>query len=110
MSELDDLLKDDYGDDLSEGLVLDLEKVKKNITEFSSDKLCEIVVSNRYLNFNEEVAVLCMEELARRRQNGDIFTFESVIADKQKELPPLDAALPDLRSILGQLSNIVRNK
>lgn len=110
MNEFDELLKDDYGDDLSEGLTVDLEKVKKSVKEFSSEKLCDIIASNRYLNFNEEVTILCMMELAYRREGGDLFKFEEEIDNRQKELPPLDMSVPDLRSIMGQLSNIVRNK
>lgn len=110
MSEFDDIIADDY--DLADvgDVSVDIDKVKKNLPEFTSDKLCDIIVTNRYLNFNEEVTILCMEELSRRRQNGDSLLFESIIDEKQKELPPLDLEVPDLRSVLGQLTSVIKVK
>lgn len=81
---------------------LDLNLVKSNIPKFSSQKLCEMIVCDRYFGFNEQISVLCMEELSKRRLNGDKFLFEDYIDQASKELPPLEFKVPDLRSVLNQ--------
>jgi hypothetical protein len=83
-------------------VILDLEQVKKKIPEFSSAKLCEMIVCDRYFDFEKNIAVICMEELAKRRLDGDDFDFESHIDAAHAELPPLNFDMPDLRTILNQ--------
>jgi hypothetical protein len=52
-------------------------------------KLCEIIVANRYLGIMKDEAILCMQELARRRGLGDDFEFEKYIVALQEKLPKL---------------------
>jgi len=80
------------------------EEVKKKIPTFDSNKLCQIIVCDRYLNFNRELAVLAMEELSRRRQAGDAFNFESVIEKSLAELPQITTTPLDIRSLMGKMS------
>lgn len=82
---------------------LDVNLVKSKIPEYSSEKLCEMIVCDRYLGFNKEIALSCMEELSRRRIAGDSFPFEDYIENSEKDLPPLNFSLPDLRVLLSQL-------
>lgn len=83
-------------------ITLDLEEVKKKVPEFSSAKLCEMIVCDRYFGFGKNMAVICMEELASRRSAGDNFDFESYIDVAYSELPPLNFDMPDLRTVLNQ--------
>ena len=69
------------------------EDFKKNISNFNNEKLCEIIVANRYLGSMREEAILCMEELAKRRTNGDEFNFEIRIDELFKSLPKLNLDL-----------------
>lgn len=95
----------DDNEEIEEGFeFLDPEVLKKNIPTFESQKLCDMIVVDRYLGFNKEAALMCMEELAVRRTNGDAFDFESYIEEAQKEMPVLDFTIPDLRDILAQVS------
>jgi hypothetical protein len=94
-------------DEMPELIKLDMELVKKNIPDSSSEKLCEMIVCDRYLGFGDKVAPYCMEELAKRRINGDTFDFEDYIEKSQKELPVLDFNL-DLRTTLQQAINSVK--
>ena len=80
------------------------EDLKKNLGTFDSDKLCQIVVAYRYLNYNQELAVSAMTELGKRRAAGDNFDFESVIESSLAELPPLNFELPDLRTFITQVA------
>lgn len=87
-----------------EQVTLDVNLVKAKIPEHSSKKLCEMIVCDRYLGFNREIAILCMEELSNRRLAGDDFNFEDYIDQAMKELPPLDFSGGfDIRSMLSQV-------
>lgn len=88
----------------SESVSFDLEKIKKKIPSHSSKKLCEIIVSARYLGLNEELDILCMEELSKRRSFGDNFEFEDFIEKSSNELPPLKFTSDgfDIRQIIQQ--------
>lgn len=72
---------------------------KLNITTFSDFKLCEIIVSHRYLGVLKDEALVCMHELARRRKIGDDFDFENYIEIELKKLP-------SFKSDLNQISKI----
>lgn len=74
-----------------------IEELKNNITKFSNERLCEIIVSSRYLNIMKDEAIICMEELAKRRENGDNFDFENFIENEIKKLPNFNL---DLENIL----------
>lgn len=55
----------------------------------SSDKtLVSIIVSYRVLNINKSLAILAMEELKTREDNGSKFDYISEIDAKIKECPP----------------------
>jgi 3-oxoacyl-[acyl-carrier-protein] synthase III len=87
-----------------EEVKIDLDKIKMLIPTYSSEKLCEMIVADRYLGISSEVSVMCMEELANRRIAGDTFQFEKYIDETFKSLPVLNFAMPDLRAILTQLT------
>lgn len=82
---------------------LDINDLKDKIPTFDSQKLCEMIICHRYLGFNKDISLLCMNELSIRREAGDPFLFEDYISKSEKELPKLDFSLPDLREILSQL-------
>ena len=84
-----------------ENFEFDLDKTKLEIPNFTSEKLCEIIVCYRYLNLYKELNVLAMEELSKRRLNGDSFDFENYIDNSYKELPAIDLSIPDISSILS---------
>lgn len=101
--DLDDL--DDLPD-LDPDNTISADTVKTNMFGYDSKKLCHIIVSHRYLNMNKELAILAMEELSKRRQNGDDFNFEAFIEESINELPPLNFNMPDLRLLLSKISGI----
>ena len=78
-----------------------IEEFKVQATTASNEKLCEIVVVNRYLGLMKEEAVVCMEELATRRANGDTFEFEKQIDNVFNTLPKFKL---DMKKILNQAS------
>ena len=95
-----DLDADGEMEDLAE---LNIEEMKSKLPNFQIEKICEIIVCNRYFNFNHELTVYCMQELAKRRAAGDSFNFEEYIENSFKALPVLNVALPDLRTMLTQV-------
>lgn len=70
--------------------MIEVEQVKQNIRMYSSEKLTEMIVANRYLRILPEICLLAMEELSRRRSEGDAFLFEKHIAEGLASLPKLD--------------------
>ncbi|CAB4197019.1 hypothetical protein UFOVP1290_539 [uncultured Caudovirales phage] len=86
-----------------ENISLNLERVKKNIPSFSSEKLCEMIACERYFGFQPEIAVMCMEELSLRRINGDVFEFENYIESSLDQLPKIESKLPDIQSIIKNI-------
>jgi hypothetical protein len=79
------------------------ENVKNNIEEFNSKKLCQIIVCNRYLNTSKDLAIACMEQLSKRRAEGDDFDFESYIETSLSELPVLNFKISDIRDAMSKI-------
>lgn len=93
---------DDTGKDLkAEDILTEDQRIAK-LPEFSQEKICEIIVCNRYFGTHPKLAIACMEELANRRIAGDTFDFETYIDKSFKELPKLDFQMPELSSIMRQ--------
>lgn len=78
-----------------------LQEIKNNIPTFSSDKLCQFVICHRYLNYSKDLSILAMEELAKRRINGDNFDFESYIDKCLSELPAINITPIDVRLLFN---------
>lgn len=98
--EFDEFFNDDSP---IEDVKLDFDQIKENLPSYSNEKLCEMIVCDRYFGFGQKIDFLCMEELARRRIAGDKFNFEAYIDQSMKELPVLDFSItPDIRQILKQ--------
>lgn len=87
-------------EDIDDYTALSNEEMQKLIPSFTSDKLCSVIVCNRYFGSFKDMAVMCMEELAKRRVAGDDFDFESFIDNKLNSLPKLDFKIPDLGDVL----------
>lgn len=60
---------------------------QEKLSSFTMKKLCEIIVIDRYLGSLNKEAVMCMQELAKRRENGDMFDYELFIDNESKKLP-----------------------
>lgn len=88
-----------------EEVKLDIDKIKENVPQYSNEKLCEMIVCDRYFGFEHKISAICMEELAKRRANGDTFNFESYIDSFYNELPVLNFSTPDIRIVLQQAIN-----
>lgn len=81
-----------------------MNELETNIKQFTNEKLCEIVVSNRYLGVLREEAILCMGELATRRAQGDMFAYESKIDELLETLPKINI---DLKTMLKNSNRIL---
>lgn len=94
--DLDMELTDDYPDPNSDEL-------KDKVLTGSSEALCEIIVCDRYFGSYNKLAIACMEELGRRRANGEVFDFESYIDNSLKDFPKLDFKIPNITDALKQI-------
>jgi hypothetical protein len=52
-----------------------------------SDALAAHVVVYRALKINKDIAIACMKELAKRKEEGDDFDYETYIEEKLAEVP-----------------------
>jgi hypothetical protein len=106
---IDDEFEDlDDIDSFDEVINMDDDEVKKQLPEFSSIKLCDIIVCERYLGIGKDLVADCMEELAKRRIAGDPFNFEEYIDSSYKSLPQLDFSLLDLGNVLKQFGDSIK--
>tara|TARA_Y100000310_G_C20364424_1_gene660497 strand:+ start:14 stop:340 length:327 start_codon:yes stop_codon:yes gene_type:complete len=53
----------------------------------TSETLAAHVVLYRSLNMNKDIAIACMEELMKRKKNGDDFDFETHIDNEVAKVP-----------------------
>lgn len=60
----------------------------------TSEALCDIVIAYRYVGVLRDRALVCMQELAKRREAGDQFSFESYIEQELAKLPKFDLMAP----------------
>lgn len=91
-----------------EKVPFDIKIIKEKIPLYNSNKLCEMIVTARYLGLHPDLDIYCMEELASRRLNGDSFDFETHIDSISRELPVLDFSSNgfDIRQVLNQAMSI----
>ena len=80
------------------------EKIEDIITNSSSEVLASNVIAYRLIGYNKELTKLCMEELAKRRESGDTFDYESYIEEKIKSTD-----LPEVVN-LKNLTSLVKMK
>lgn len=84
-----------------------LDKIKDNLKNYTTLRLCEIVVSCRYLGMDEDLVVMSMTELGRRRsEQSEDFEFESFIEEKIAALPEINVRIPDVREMMATLTNL----
>jgi hypothetical protein len=93
-------------DDTIEDIRFDFETAKKNLPTFTSLKLCEMIICERYLGFPKGISEHCMIELAFRRQNGDQFDFEEKLIELTKDLVPIETSIPDIHGLFNNFSKI----
>ncbi len=79
----------------------------KNVSTFSSEKLGDIVVMYQYLSLYHDLSVAAMQELALRREKGEIFDYEGYISLNLNKLPKLSFELPPLNTLVNQLKRML---
>jgi len=80
-----------------------VDEIVTNLPQYDVIRLCDIIICDRYLGFNKELATACMEELGKRRLAGDTFNFEEYIEREYKGLPKIEVDIPDLHTALNQV-------
>jgi hypothetical protein len=70
-----------------------------------SEDLAAQVVLYRSLKINKELSTKCMIELAKRREAGDQFDFESFIEQELNKLPKPQNKSGNISNILKLLEN-----
>lgn len=104
-SKLNDFDEFIESDEPIEEVKLDLSEIEKNIQNYSNEKICEMIICDRYFGLEKSLSIVCMQELSKRRLAGDTFNFETYIEVNQKDLPVLDFSISDIRTVLTQAVN-----
>lgn len=91
---------DSEDEDITE---INIEEIFSKLNNLSDERLCEIIIVDRYISINKELSLACMQELSNRRLNGNNFNFEEYIEEKFKELPKFESVFPNLSSTLNEL-------
>lgn len=71
------------------------EQMCEKIDSFESENLANIIISYKYLGLHKKVVPFAMQELAKRRANGENFNFEEHIDSGLKDLPSINFKIPD---------------
>ncbi len=88
---------------------MNVELIKNNIPLYDSEKLCDIIVCERYFDMNQnDIVISCMEELSKRRSDGSEFNFEKYISKNFNELPKLDLKTTDIRDMLKNIIGSIK--
>ena len=80
-----------------------MENEELNVNEATNETLCNIIICFQYTGLFEERSLECMEELVRRRENGDDFPFETIIEEGVNKLPKFKL---DMKKIFSNGYNI----
>ena len=62
-------------------------KLIQEVPDADSKVLAVHIIAYRVIGINKELSIACMEELAKRRSNGDSFNYEEYIESKIKDFP-----------------------
>jgi len=79
---------------------------KKTIKERDSKALAATIVVYRTLGYCKEEAILSMQELVHRKNNGDDFDYEHYIKEKIKEIPETTVGEKQLEAFKATLKNV----
>lgn len=83
------------------------EEAIKNISNFTSEKLADMIIMNRYLFLYGELSTAAMQELATRREGGDTFDYETYITTNLDKLPKLQIDLGRVNTLVEKLKKII---
>lgn len=91
----EDIFDIDLGDDFTTEDPIDAFTFNGDISVLTNEHLCDVIIAFQYLGVAKEHAVDCMNELALRRQNGNMFSFEDYIRSEFEKLPKFNASIMD---------------
>lgn len=73
-----------------------------DIKSAPSEGLAAYIVAYKVLGIGKDLALMCMEELAIRRKDGDGFEFESYIDQNIEKMPkPVSLDIKNMSSIMN---------
>ena len=66
---------------------MDFKSLDKDISFYSSEALCSMVASLRYLKIRSDLQKICLLELKKRELAGDYINFEDKIKEFMNSFP-----------------------
>ena len=77
---------------------------KEYIEKATSKTLAAHIVVYRSLGINKELSILCMEELLRRKENGDNFNYDEYILNELEQIPKLNQKEQNLMNTIMNMN------
>ncbi|HVI41601.1 MAG TPA: hypothetical protein VM577_13190 [Anaerovoracaceae bacterium] len=71
-----------------------------------SANLAAFVVIYKSLGIDKDFALLCMEELAKRRAEGEVFDYEAFIEREVAKIPKIDQPIDMVKISQGFMGNV----
>jgi hypothetical protein len=72
---------------LNSGSSMSEEQDLKIDSNISSETLCAHIVAYKFLGVNRQMAIKCMQEIALRKNKGDVFDYDGFINEELRKLP-----------------------
>lgn len=108
--EMQKELENDSAEDSDEPIEFNDNEVKSNLINYSSERLCDVIITYRYFGLNKDLSISAMEELAKRRSSGDEFLYENYIDKNLKELPSLNFNIKNVDGLIQSFRGTKRAK
>ena len=86
---------------------IDEKEIIKQVIDFSSEKLADIIVMHRYLGLYPTLSIAAMTELAARRAQGEQFNYEEYIIKHLSALPKLIINMNNVSNLFQKLRKII---
>jgi hypothetical protein len=99
--------KDQIADQDIETVDIVEEDMLKNVINFTSQKLADIIIMHQYLGLYQQVSAAAMQELASRRHQDDPFEYETYISTNLEKLPKLKIDLGNINNLVEKLKKIL---
>lgn len=85
--------------------------INKDLSKASSQFLAAIIVVYKALGLDRDHAIACMNELAKRKNDGDVFDYDKYIDDNLKKFPiskhnDVSSVLKMVKKVIGENLNV----
>jgi hypothetical protein len=100
---IDDLLNEEFPEDIDNYEPLNKESLSKNIKLLSPIGICDLLLTIKTFGMGKDLEIICMKELVNKRINGDNFDYEEYIKNHPVEKIKVKHNNVDLSTIINMV-------